>query len=504
MLALAFLLGAAGCAPQEKEVFVEVDHGRRVLTTDAPTVRDVLKEAGIELGELDRVKPDLYAEAEHDMVIVVTRVKEEFVTRRVVVPFESRRITNEALPPGETRLVQLGVNGETEITYRVLYEDGEEVSRTEVSQLPITEPVDEIIVVGSENTLPSVPIEGTIAYISGGNAWVMRDASGNRRPLTTEGDLDGHVFDLSPDGRYLLFSRRLEGTGEEEDGTPINTLWVITTTVMGVEPFTVPISGALYSEWSPDGSQVAYSTAERASGSPNWRANNDLWLLDFAGEMTATQILTPTEQGMYSWWGDSFAWSPDGGMFAFADAEQVRVFDVASDTGRSLYRFKPYQTYSSWVWVPPISWSPDGGFIATVIHGPGEDETLEQSEVFDLWVLGVDADGRVKVKVDSDVGMWSGPAWGEMQIAYGSALMPLSSVDSRYEIYVMDRDGSNRLRVFPQSIEPGVRLPQLAWSPGGDRLLFIYNGDLYVVEHNGGHMRRLTGDGQSTGLCWSK
>ncbi len=61
---------------------------------------------------------------------------------------------------------------------------------------------------GPTGELDPVQIDGTLAYISNGNAWVMRGVSSNKRLLTTSGDLDNRVFALTPDGRQLLLSRK--------------------------------------------------------------------------------------------------------------------------------------------------------------------------------------------------------------------------------------------------------------------------------------------------------
>ena len=496
------LLALVGCQDQPKQVFIEVDNSRRVVTTEAVTVRDALAAAGVSLGPLDRVNPDLYVETEPGMVIVVTRVEERFETVRVVVPFERKTVTNEALPAGETRLLQLGVNGEDEITYRVVLENGVEVERAEVSRTPITRPVDEIIAVGAHDTLPPVPLEGTVAYLSGGNAWLMRDTSAGRRPLTTEGDLDGRVFDLSPDGRWLLYSRRLEGDIE----TPINQLWLVNTTIVGETPISLPIRGVLYAGWSPDGSRIAYSTAERTASAPGWRANNDLWLMQVTNPITtsleASQVLSPSTAGVYSWWGTTFQWSPDGRRLAYARADQIGVVDVLSRTVTPLADFTAYRTYSEWVWVPGLSWSPDGRFIAALVHGPPvADEEPEDSPAFDLWFFA--ADGSVKARVAEQVGMWSSPAWGQRGVVYGKAVNPLQSVDSRYALYLRDWDGSNPRRLFPLAEEPGVEAPpQIAWSPSGREVIFVYNGNLYLTNIEGGAPRQLTSNNQNSHPRW--
>jgi len=56
------LLAVIGCQEQPQQLFIEVDHGRQAITTEAATVRDALDMAGVSLGPLDRVSPDLYVE----------------------------------------------------------------------------------------------------------------------------------------------------------------------------------------------------------------------------------------------------------------------------------------------------------------------------------------------------------------------------------------------------------------------------------------------------------
>jgi len=495
-----------GCQNQPQQLFIEVDRGRQAITTEAATVRDALDAAGVSLGPLDRVSPDLYVETEPGMVIVVTRVEEQLETTRELVPFERKTVTNEALPAGETRLIQLGVNGEDEITYRITFEDGVEVERTQFSRVSIIEPVDEIIAVGAQDQLEPVPVEGTIAYLSAGNAWLMRDTSTARRPLTTEGDLDSRVFELSPDGRWLLYSRRLEGDVE----TPINQLWMVNTTIVGEKPISIPIQGVLYAEWSPDGDQIAYSTAERTPSTPGWRANNDLWLarpgdiLTRAGEsITATQIISPSTAGVYSWWGTTFVWSPDGQKMAYARPDQIGVVDIISQTALVLADFTAYQTYSEWVWVPSLAWSPDSRYLATAIHGsPINNEAPQDSPVFDLWFYA--ADGSVKARIADQVGMWTAPAWGPEGVMYGQAVNPLRSVDSRYALYLRDRDGSNPRQLFPIAEEPGVEAPpQITWSPNGKKFMFVYNGNLYLADVEGVSPRQLTSNNQSGQPRWA-
>jgi Tol biopolymer transport system component len=508
------LLGMLSCRPQEKQIFIEVDGTRLEVTADVATVRQALTEAGVTLGDKDRVQPDLWQELQPGMTITVTRVEERLEVVRETVPFQRRTVRNEAIPTGETRLLQLGVNGEDEVTYRVVLEDGVEAGRSEVRRVPLKTPVEEIVVVGARGTLTPVPIVGSLIYLSGGNAWVMRQISTARRPLTSEGDLDGRVFSLSPDGRTLLYSRRYEG---DDLGQPLNSLWAISTTIVSEKPISLGIEGALYAEWSPDNQHIAYSTAERSPGPPGWKAHNDLWIATLLTDTLSNElmvesslVLTTSESGIYSWWGSSYAWSPDGQSLAYARPDQVGIVDLEQRERVPLTNFPVVHTYSEWAWIPALSWSPDGLFLATVLHGPPVgSEAPEDSPVFDLWILS--SDGSLKLKIADRVGMWAAPRWSQpriaaerrsIQVAYSQAQNALDSLNSRYELYVMDRDGSNRQRVFPTAQELGLELPQIAWSPDSRSIALIYNNDLNVLDLAGGPTRQLTSDGQCSQIRW--
>jgi hypothetical protein len=70
--------------------------------------------------------------------------------------------------------------------------------------------------VGVQKPFTPMPIPGKLVYIASGNAWIMEESTGNRRPVVTTGDLDGQIFSLSPKGEWLLFSRKVkEETGSE-------------------------------------------------------------------------------------------------------------------------------------------------------------------------------------------------------------------------------------------------------------------------------------------------
>ena len=507
-LLLSFALSA--CAePEPMYVTVLADGKEQWLqvTNPAITVRELLEAAGLELGPLDRVEPDLYVVATEGMGVVVTRVSENFVTERQALPFGHKTVRSEGLLEGERKLLQAGSNGELEITYLVTFEDDIEVGREELRRQVLSQPVDETVLVGVQGELTSVPISGTVVYLSGGNAWILRNSSELRRNITGSSDLDGRVFSLSPDGTRLAFTRSNPG----DDSAPINSLWMARTSLVGEESEYLGVTNVVWGDWAPDGRRLAYSTAERTGGVPGWKALNDLWILTLADEGIGSeaqieQVLAPTADIPYAWWGRSYAWSPDGEYLAYAQADEVGVVFVADGVPIPLVSFPEYRTQSHWAWVPDVSWSKDGYLLSFVSHEGDLDGLLpEDSPIFNLWVASVD--GKVRMRLAEEVGMWSQPRWSLVDngvLVYGQAQSPRNSQDSRYELFVMDRDASNKQRLFPPEGFMGLIAPDVAWSPHRDALLFEYEGNLYIVELATDLPVQVTNDGQSSHPRWAE
>ena len=518
LIALGSLVGCWSNAA-DRQVEIRVDGKVIPLLTDVLTVREALAEGGVVLDADDRAEPDLWVELEQGMTIRVIRIQEEVIVERSVLPYREQTVKSESLPTGEQKLLQAGKNGQVEVTFRIRFEDGVEVARSVLRQVVIQDPVPQITVVGIEGVVDSVAIQGTIAYLNSGNAWIMRGNSGGRHSVTAEGNLDGRVFALSPDGTYLLYSVLTETV--ELDGS-FNELYLLNVALVNELPRRLPILDVLWAGWSPDGRRIAYSTGAK-SGPPGWTAHNDLWLaalLDAEGQILEPdpkRIVAPQSLSAYSWWGTNYAWAPDGQKLAYARADQVGWIDLETRRVFPLAPFPPAHTYREEVWAPAPTWAPDSQFVACAVHSEEPGRSPEESRHFEVWVL--DLKRVIRARLTYPIGMWTTPRWspargGESMIAYAEADAPFDSYESRYTLKVMDRDGSNKRAVFPAADQIGMVHPiAYDWSPDGGRLVVLHQGDLHLIDLRIGSaesgedpplQQQLTGDGQCTRVDWAE
>jgi Tol biopolymer transport system component len=231
-----------------------------------------------------------------------------------------------------------------------------------------------------------------------------------------------------------------------------------------------------------------------------------VWIAGFrAGTLSAPEkILEPATGGMFGWWGANYFWSPDGKSIAIGSTDGVDVVDLRSHKPITLTRFVAYNTFSNWAWTPTIAWTPDSKFVIAVVHGPSPaGEPPESSPVFDVWALA--ADGSFKARLASETGMWAAPRIGPGGILFGRAQAPYASADSRYDLFRMDRDGSNSTRLFPAEGSPGLlSRPDLSFSPDGGQIVVAYQRDLYFVNVLTGASQQITTDGNLSSPRWSR
>ena len=518
---LAVSLLAACTPPQVTQEVIQItvlshDGSQTVQIAAGSSAQAVIEAAGITLDELDRMEPPAYTVMTDGGQVRIIRVEETFEIEQVTIPFERQTLRNESLPAGESRLVQAGVNGLQELTYRTVLEDGIETGRIPVKSVTVQEAIPEILMVGSQTPYATFGIPGKLVYLVGGNAWMMEGDTANRRPLITTADLDGRVFSLSADGEWLLFSRK----SEEEN--QINTLWVAHI-AEGQEPRELDLQAqnvVHFADWVPGANRVAYSTVEPRAAAPGWQANNDLWYVSFSPTTgwvgRPVEVVEANTGGVYGWWGTHYVFGGEASRLAFARPDGIGLVDLADGSLTKVLDITPFQTFGDWAWVPGLSWSQDGQVLYTVQHAPeGAGETSETSPWFDM--AAVSLAGGVPVSLVEQAGMFAYPSpspaietgMGEQsfKLAYLEAIIPNQSKDSKYRLMLADRDGSNRQIIFPLDDAGGIDPQRVYWSPdmmpGMDAYAVTYlnQGNLWIVLP-GSAPQQVTGDGLVVKIDW--
>jgi TolB protein len=172
--------------------------------------------------------------------------------------------------------------------------------------------------------------------------------------------------------------------------------------------------------------------------------------------------------------------SPDGKEAAFArrGAGQGEIFVMDIKSGHTA-QVTNMSAMGMGVRVP--SWSPDGRrLIFTSFTGRG------------LWVINIDGTGLTRLLDDSE------SAWGPSWSPTGDKIVFVSDRDGTAEIYVMNADGTNPVRLTRGAVSKAGALwflhPQ--WSPDGHKIAFTSdrdgNREIYVMNADGSGLTRLT------------
>jgi len=244
--------------------------------------------------------------------------------------------------------------------------------------------------------------------------------------------------------------------------------------------------------WSPDGTKVAFT---------RWRDPRGLYVIDEDGS---------NETLVFGWVAaKGAAWSPDGSRIAFTRWYGGRDEDTeVCSRGRcralpadhwwklGIVRLEDGYFHDLRCYAHSLSptWSPDGSVIA-YDSDFGIHLTNEEGTIGDV------TDDRSLFAISTDSRDIS-PVWSPdgTKIAFGF------NQHDHWEIYVMNADGSNRVRLTQE--EPFAKPPpnnvSPAWSPDGRHIAFFTdrNGkwELYVMDADGSNQRPMLETAPSTSL----
>ncbi|HUD73016.1 MAG TPA: hypothetical protein VMQ62_13740 [Dongiaceae bacterium] len=222
--------------------------------------------------------------------------------------------------------------------------------------------------------------------------------------------------------------------------------------------------------WSPDGKMIAFVSLR--SGSPRLMLINSDGVLKIAFPQSGELNGAPT-------------WSPDGRLVAFSSGRdgnaEIYTLRVSDGTLTRLTRHDAIDTSPAW--------SPDGRSIAFTSDRGGSPQ---------IYVM--DADGGSVRRLPVDLSYSDAPSWS---VGPNEAIAFTARVPGGFDIYTYEMKSGALTR-----LTTGAAINEYPrWSPDGRHVVFASNRsgamDIYSMDANGDHVRRLTKGGNNTYPAWS-
>ena len=467
--------------PAPYHVVLRVDEVERAYRfTGAQTVAELLSQAELTIGEDDFLSHPLDAPLSDGLVVSVQRSNERTDCVLHPIPYGERRLPNELLEPGETRYGPVGKLGSERVCSFIQIRSGE-THQTEISREIIKSPRDQVIYYGIEREFPDIPITGTVAYLSHGSVWIMRESSEARRPISQAADADGDVFLLAPDGGALLYTRQ-PNQGEDKQ------LWLLRSTRVADNPaLLLAPRNVMTAAWHSQDRQTIFFAH---TGDDPALQRRRLNLTN--GQLLQEEVAHPRLAARPR---SQFTLNGSGSAIAYAQPGELGIFTFTSGITSVLAHYVPQYEATGDLWLPPLSWSADGSILLTTLPAPTE----RQPGRFDVVAFFIE--DHIRATLIADVGQ---AAIAQHSPRASAAIAYTRAGKRGYSLYIADRDGSNARLLFPdREMTAAQNVSDFAWSANGQQLLAIADGNLWLVAADSGVSWQLTGDGGIRALEWA-
>ncbi|MGB0099544.1 MAG: transglycosylase family protein [Nocardioides sp.] len=154
-------------------------------TVTALTVEEALDELGVKVGKHDETKPGLRHQLENGDKVVFTDVR--IVKKSVdgeVIDFSTVEQEDGSMFEGESSTAREGRTGLRDVTYRIVYRNGEIAVRKVLKQEVLRQPVDELVKVGTKEKPAATNFAGgnsvwdRLAQCESGGNWAINTGNG--------------------------------------------------------------------------------------------------------------------------------------------------------------------------------------------------------------------------------------------------------------------------------------------------------------------------------------
>jgi uncharacterized protein YabE (DUF348 family) len=173
--------------------------GRKPVTRTVPalTVKEALAEVGVKVDANDDTTPAVKHRLEDGDRVVFTDVRA--TTKRVEgepVDYDTIERDDDSMYEGETDVVRAGHDGARNVTYRLVYRNGDLAARKVITAKVVRQPVDAIVDVGTKEEEEEV---ATTNFASGSTVWdqlAQCESGGNWATNTGNGYYGGLQFNV--------------------------------------------------------------------------------------------------------------------------------------------------------------------------------------------------------------------------------------------------------------------------------------------------------------------
>ena len=244
-------LGMSEITIQRMQV-VNIVYGGNTLTvsTYGETVESLLNRMNFNLTENDVLSESLRTLTYDGMVLTITRSISVEETYTVAIPFETEYCYDSSLAEGEQKVLTKGVEGQLQCQASVHYIDGEEVSRTVISEKVISRPVNALIAIGTGVEMPDYPPE--VIPTEPPTQAPTKPALTPEVPSASKMPVIGENTIITPDGEVLTYTHSEQFVATAyHNSDPGCTIWTATGTLcrvgaIAVDPKVIPYGTRMY------------------------------------------------------------------------------------------------------------------------------------------------------------------------------------------------------------------------------------------------------------------